>query len=67
MEAVIAVPPGMESRARDEVNAAGVRIPVKLTPGGAERQDSVRVALALTSAESELVIVHDAARPFATS
>jgi 2-C-methyl-D-erythritol 4-phosphate cytidylyltransferase len=67
VEAVIAVPPGMESQARDEVTAAGVRIPVKLTPGGAERQDSVRVALALTSAESDLVIVHDAARPFARS
>jgi 2-C-methyl-D-erythritol 4-phosphate cytidylyltransferase len=66
VEAVIAVPPGMESQARDEVNAAKPRIPVKLTPGGAERQDSVRIALALTSAESDLVIVHDAARPFAT-
>jgi 2-C-methyl-D-erythritol 4-phosphate cytidylyltransferase len=39
---------------------------VKITPGGAERQDSVRIALGLTSAEAELVIVHDAARPFAT-
>jgi 2-C-methyl-D-erythritol 4-phosphate cytidylyltransferase len=39
---------------------------VKLTAGGAERQDSVRIALGLTSAEAELVIVHDAARPFAT-
>ncbi|MGH7879845.1 MAG: IspD/TarI family cytidylyltransferase, partial [Candidatus Binataceae bacterium] len=32
----------------------------------AERQDSVRLALQLTSAEAKLVIVHDAARPFAT-
>jgi 2-C-methyl-D-erythritol 4-phosphate cytidylyltransferase len=65
-EAVITVPSGMESRARAEVRAAGLEIPVKLTPGGAERQDSVRIALALTSAEAEMVIVHDAARPFAT-
>jgi len=65
-EAVIAVPEGMEARARAEVIAAGLEIPVKLTPGGAERQDSVRRALALTSAAAEIVVVHDAARPFAT-
>jgi len=65
-EAVITVPSGMEARARAEVRAAGLEIPVKLTPGGAERQDSVRIALALTSAQAELIVVHDAARPFAT-
>ena len=41
-------------------------MPVKITPGGSERQDSVRIALELTSSESALVIVHDAARPLAT-
>ena len=65
-EAIVTIPPGMESRTRAEVRAAALEIPVKLTPGGAERQDSVRIALALTSAEAELVVVHDAARPFAT-
>jgi 2-C-methyl-D-erythritol 4-phosphate cytidylyltransferase len=65
-EAIVTVPSGMESRARAEVKDAGLEIPVKLTPGGAERQDSVRIALELTSTEAELVIVHDAARPFAT-
>jgi 2-C-methyl-D-erythritol 4-phosphate cytidylyltransferase len=65
-EAVITVPPGMEARARAQVHAVGLEIPVKITPGGAERQDSVRIALGLTSAEAELVVVHDAARPFAT-
>lgn len=65
-EAVITVPPGMESQARAQVRAAALEIPAKITPGGAERQDSVRIALALTSAEAELVVVHDAARPFAT-
>ena len=63
-EVVIAVPAGMESAARREASALST--PVKITPGGAERQDSVRIALAITSAQSELVIVHDAARPFAT-
>jgi 2-C-methyl-D-erythritol 4-phosphate cytidylyltransferase len=65
-EVVIAVPAGFENAARAEVAAAGLSIPVKITPGGIERQDSVRIALELTSAESDLVIVHDAARPLAT-
>src|SRR5580698_7130650 len=65
-EAVIALPAGMDSRARADIKAAGLEIPVKLTQGGAERQDSVRIALDLTSSEAELVVVHDAARPFAT-
>lgn len=67
VELVIAVPDGFESAARAEVSAAGVRIPVKITVGGAERQDSVRIALDLTSSESDLVVVHDAARPMATA
>jgi 2-C-methyl-D-erythritol 4-phosphate cytidylyltransferase len=65
-EAVIAVPAGFESAARAEAMAVGLAIPIKITPGGIERQDSVRIALALTSSESDLVIVHDAARPLAT-
>src|SRR5580704_6904025 len=65
-EAVIALPAGMDSRARADIRAAGLEIPVKLTQGGAERHDSVRIALELTSSEAELVVVHDAARPFAT-
>ncbi len=65
-EAVVTVPAGMEPAARAAVAAAGLTIPVKLTPGGTERQDSVRIALELTSALAELVVVHDAARPFAT-
>lgn len=64
-EAVIAVPAGMEAAVRDECARAGLALPVKITAGGTQRQDSVRIALALTSAESEVVAVHDAARPFA--
>jgi len=66
VEVVIAVPAGFENAARAEATAAGLVIPVKITPGGIERQDSVRIALDLTSSESDLVIVHDAARPLAT-
>jgi len=66
-ELVITVPEGFEDAARAEVTATSVRIPVKITRGGAERQDSVRIALGLTSAESDFVVVHDAARPMATA
>lgn len=65
-EAIVSLPSGMESAARAEIRHAGLDLPVKLTPGGAERQDSVRIALELTSALAEVVVVHDAARPFAT-
>jgi 2-C-methyl-D-erythritol 4-phosphate cytidylyltransferase len=66
-EVVITVPAGMEPAARAEVTAAALEVPVKITAGGVARQDSVRIALALTSAEAELIVVHDAARPFATA
>jgi 2-C-methyl-D-erythritol 4-phosphate cytidylyltransferase len=65
-EVVIAVPAGFENAARAEAAATALGVPVKITPGGVERQDSVRIALGLTSAETELVVVHDAARPLAT-
>jgi 2-C-methyl-D-erythritol 4-phosphate cytidylyltransferase len=65
-EVVITVPPGLQKLARAEAETARVQIPVKITEGGAERQDSVWIALMLTSAESDLIVVHDAARPFAT-
>src|SRR5216683_1228590 len=64
-EVVIAVPAGMEKSARLEVSAAELPIPANIIQGGVERQDSVRLALSLTSSEAELVVVHDAARPFA--
>jgi 2-C-methyl-D-erythritol 4-phosphate cytidylyltransferase len=65
-EVVVAVPAGAQKSARAEADAAQLQIPVKITEGGAERQDSVRLALMLTSAEADLIVVHDAARPFAT-
>jgi len=65
-EMVIAVPAGMETVARDLTKKEAMQIPVKIVPGGTERQDSVRIALGLTSAESDAVVIHDAARPFAT-
>lgn len=41
--------------------------PVHVVCGGAERQDSVAAGLATVAADCELVLVHDAARPFASA
>jgi 2-C-methyl-D-erythritol 4-phosphate cytidylyltransferase len=65
-EVVLAVPAGMERKARGETSASGLTLPVKITAGGDQRQNSVRIALALTSADADLIVVHDVARPFAT-
>jgi 2-C-methyl-D-erythritol 4-phosphate cytidylyltransferase len=65
-EVVLAVPSGTQESARAEAGAAGLQIPVKVTEGGPQRQDSVWLALMLTSAEADVIVVHDAARPFAT-
>ena len=38
----------------------------KIVPGGQERQDSVRLGLEHVPEETEIVLVHDAVRPFIT-
>jgi len=38
----------------------------KVVAGGAERQDSVRYALAQVHSDTEIVLIHDAVRPFVT-
>jgi len=41
--------------------------PLRLVIGGARRQDSVAAAFALVSKQAEVVVIHDAARPFASA
>ena len=40
---------------------------VRLVAGGERRQDSVQLAFAAVAAECDIVLVHDAARPFVTA
>lgn len=40
--------------------------PIRIVAGGARRQDSVRNAAMAVADESDLVVIHDAARPFAS-
>lgn len=58
--------------ARDQESLAGEMlerfgpwaVPISLARGGAERQDSVAAGLSLVPSHTDLVVVHDAARPF---
>jgi 2-C-methyl-D-erythritol 4-phosphate cytidylyltransferase / 2-C-methyl-D-erythritol 2,4-cyclodiphosphate synthase len=60
---VVAAPAGFEDAARDAVGTAGV--PCRVVTGGDTRQASVRAALAALDHDADVVVVHDAARPFA--
>jgi 2-C-methyl-D-erythritol 4-phosphate cytidylyltransferase len=59
---VVAAPPGDEERVAELAPAAGA---FRIVAGGATRAESVVAALA--EVESELVAVHDAARPLTTA
>ncbi len=63
-ELVVAAPPGFE----DAVTAAlaGLGPATVVIPGGPTRQASVAAALSAVDREAQIVIVHDAARPFAS-
>jgi 2-C-methyl-D-erythritol 4-phosphate cytidylyltransferase len=60
---VVAVPAGMEQRALDCLE--DLNVPLEVVGGGATRQASVRAALAAVADDVDVIVVHDAARPFA--
>ncbi len=60
---VVTAPPGYEELAGGCVE--GLELPCTVVTGGDTRQASVRAALAALSRETDVVVVHDAARPFA--
>ena len=62
--AIVVVPPGDESIARDALNLAGVDIETEVVPGGLERQDSVYNGLLRAKPDTDLVLIHDGVRPF---
>lgn len=62
-DVIAVVPPGDEARGLAEL--AGLGKPARAVAGGAARADSVRSGLA-AAAGAEIVVIHDAARPFAT-
>jgi 2-C-methyl-D-erythritol 4-phosphate cytidylyltransferase len=60
---VVAAPEGWTERALACVRGCGV--PVDVVVGGATRQASVRAALEAVPSDVGVVVIHDAARPFA--
>ena len=65
-EIVVAVPPGhLAAVSASRAGTAGP--PVTFVAGGARRQDSVANAFAGTSPHADIILIHDAARPFVTA
>ena len=62
--AVVAAPAGQVERFEDALGGDSAPLPVTVVEGGESRSDSV--AVGLRAAGSELVVVHDAARPLVT-
>ncbi len=62
---VVALPAGME--ADPPAYLRGSSKPMRLVAGGARRQDSVANAFAAASEKSDILVVHDAVRPFASA
>ncbi|WP_439676154.1 2-C-methyl-D-erythritol 4-phosphate cytidylyltransferase [Embleya sp. MST-111070] len=62
---VVAAPPDGVAGVRDLLRAQlPAESPVRVVAGGATRQESVRLALAAVPTDHDIVLVHDAARPF---
>jgi 2-C-methyl-D-erythritol 4-phosphate cytidylyltransferase len=60
---VVAAPAAHVARTRRLLGRAGRR-PVEVVTGGSTRQDSVWLALQAAPAAADIVVVHDAVRPF---
>src|SRR4051812_13611753 len=72
-ELVVALPqelvdnPPSYLRPAEPFAARGSGKPVRIVAGGTRRQDSVANAFAAATAATDLIVIHDAARPFATA
>ncbi|HTV56237.1 MAG TPA: 2-C-methyl-D-erythritol 4-phosphate cytidylyltransferase [Terriglobia bacterium] len=66
-EIFLAVRPGEVERVRLALDGERFEKPLRLTEGGGTRQETVARALARASQDTEIVVVHDAVRPFITA
>src|SRR5437016_3919097 len=64
-EVVVALPQDLADAPPPSLRSAGK--PLRIVAGGPRRQDSVANAFAAVSDESEVIVVHDAARPFVSA
>src|SRR5688500_5291057 len=61
-EVVVALPPDIAENPPAYLRSAAK--PLRLVAGGVRRQDSVSNALQAVASASEVILIHDAARPF---
>ena len=71
-EVVVALPQAIVDDPPEYLRSAAVAPhgsgkPLRLVVGGARRQDSVANAFAVAAAASDLIVIHDAARPFVSA
>lgn len=67
-EVILVLPPGRVAAVWRKLGPALAHAGVtKVVAGGARRQDSVLRGLTLSDAESDVVLVHDSARPFVSA
>jgi 2-C-methyl-D-erythritol 4-phosphate cytidylyltransferase / 2-C-methyl-D-erythritol 2,4-cyclodiphosphate synthase len=64
-ELVVALPADLAER--PPACLADAAKPLRIVAGGARRQDSVKAAFAAVPERSDVVVIHDAARPFASA
>ena len=66
-EIFLGVRPEDMERAHAELQKEQFSKPVRLIPGGATRQQTVSLCLREASSDTEIVVVHDAVRPFVST
>jgi 2-C-methyl-D-erythritol 4-phosphate cytidylyltransferase / 2-C-methyl-D-erythritol 2,4-cyclodiphosphate synthase len=64
-EVVVALPQALVDDPPEYLRGCGK--PLRIVSGGARRQDSVANAFAVADAASDVIVIHDAARPFASA
>ncbi len=65
LKTILVVPPGSEERAREICRMGeGEHVLPEIVCGGPRRQDSVRNGMDHLAPDTEVVLIHDAARPF---
>src|SRR3954465_13318584 len=63
---IVALPPALVASPPDYLKVLTAK-PLHIVQGGDRRQDSVANAFAALDADSDVVVIHDAARPFASA
>lgn len=61
---IVVVPPGYAASTHRLLRRAGCTKVTAVVEGGKERQDSVRTGLAMITGDPDVVLIHDAVRPF---